>query len=530
VILAEIDIQAPNWLQPGELWTVNTTIYEADLECTPALAHRAGEPGSDIVLSNDRDCQFEFLSRSEVLNSSTGAVMLSSFSDAPYTAMLMSYTDYPMSSMLGTYASSLSSPFTLSSPLANCSNNHEFLAIWNRYEGFSDEVIACLNAPTSDKDGNPIPNLPDCFTGIYGGTTPTNYSAVFCQPKYYEQAVEVTVDAATGLVNSALMLEASNSFDTGINSTFFEHLATYGKHAAATAALNVSRDYGPFDDDPFGAPDVREIMRQRMQFQYQPEFNQTRFLNSGLLGGDRGLNVKLTYPKSMMALAILNEQDLDGLLDAEKLSDSLREVYKMYFSFAVSSELTQPSTTKLTAQRKFTTEAYVTDSLWARLLQAAFCLMAVFDAVLTYLLYNRKLNLNSDPGSLASLLQSITTSPALLSDFRGSEFVSFTETAEKLCSNGNRYQLIAMDGGGHRIDKVAHTSKETKPLPHVPTLYENTAVAAAGPKGARPWELSTWTGAGVLTLFLGLIGLFTFLNESGLKHNGVFNQGNPKRL
>jgi hypothetical protein len=509
----------------GETWTLNTTIYEADLECTPAVAHRAGGPGSNVVLSNDRDCQFGFLSRAEVLNSSTGAVMLSSFSDAPYTAMLMSYTDYRMSSMLGNFASSLSSPFTLSSALANCSNNHEFLAIWNRYDGFSDDVIACLDAPTSDKDGNPIPNLPDCFTGIHGGTTPTNYSAVFCQPRYYEQAVEATVDAATGRVNSVQILAERKAFDSGINSTFFEHLATYGKHAAATAALNVSRDYGPFDDDPFGAPDVREIMRQRSQFQYEPEFNQTRFANSGLLGGDRNLNVKLTYPKSMMALAILDEEDLDGLLDAEKLSDRLREVYKMYFSFAVSSELTQPSTTKLTAQRKFTTEAYIADSLWARILQASFCLMAVFDTLLTYLLYNRKLNLNSDPGSLASLLQSITTSPALLSDFRGSEFVSFKETAEKLSSNENRYQLLAVGGGGHRIDKVAHTSTGNKPLPHVPTIYENTAVAAAGPKSARPWELSTWTGAGVITLFLGLIGLFTFLNESGRKNKGGFTTG-----
>jgi hypothetical protein len=484
-----------------------------------------GGPGSEIVISNDRDCEFKFISRAQALNETTGAVILSSFSDAPYTAMLMSYTDYPLTSMLGnSFTSSLSSPFTLSSPFATCENTHEFLAIWNRYEGASDEVIACLNAPTSDEDGNPILNLPDCFTGIYGGTTPTNYSAVFCQPKYYEQAAEVTVDATTGRVNSAVMLDVRKPFDTGVNSTFFEHLATYGKHAAATAALNVSRDYGPFDDDPFGVPDVREILRQRPQFQYEPEFNQSRFFNFGLISGDSDLNVKLTYPQSMMGLAVLNEQDMDGLLDAEKLADSLRDIYKMYFSFAVSSELTQLSTTKLTAQRTFETEAYVTDSLWARLLQASFCLMAVLDTVLTYLLYNKTLNLNSDPGSLASLLQSITASPALLSDFRGSEFVSFKETAEKLCSTGNRYQLVAMGCGGQRIDKVAHTSGQTKPLPHVPTLYENTAAATTGPKSARPWELSTWTGAGVLTFFLGLTGLFIFLNQSGMKYNGVLHE------
>jgi hypothetical protein len=509
------------------MWTVNTTIYEADLECTPAVAHRAGGPGSDIVVSNGQDCQYKFLSRAEALNKSQDTYILSEFSSAPYTAMLMSKTDYLLTSMLGNaYASSHSSPLTLSSPLAMCENNHEFLAIWNRYEGISDDVIACLTAPTSDKDGNPILNLPDCMTGIHGGTTPTNFSATFCQPKYYKQTAQVTVDAATGLVNSALMLEARTPFDTGINSTFFEHLATYGKHAASTAALNVSRDYGAFDDDPFGAPDVREIMRQRQQFQYAPEFNRSRFLTSSL-GADSELNVKLTYPKSMFGLAILNEQDLDGLLDAERLAASLRDMYKMYFSFAVSSELTHPSTAKLSAQRQFQTVAYVIDSVWARLLQTCFCLMAILDTILTYLLYNRRLNLNSDPGSLASLVQSITTSPALLSDFRGSEFVSFKETAEKLCSNGNLYQLIAMEGGGQRIDKVAHTSRQTKPLPHVPTLYENSAVATAGPKSARPWELSMWTGGLVLTFFLGLMGLFTFLNESGRKNNGVLIPGIP---
>jgi hypothetical protein len=212
-------------------------------------------------------------------------------------------------------------------------------------------------------------------------------------------------------------------------------------------------------------------------------------------------------------------------LEPRQLADRLRNVYRMYFSFAVTSELTTPSTSSiLAARREIQTQAYITDTLWARLLQVAFCLMAILDAIVTWLLYKRKLNLNSDPGSLAALVASITTSPALVSDFRGSEYISFEHMAEKLQSNDNRYHLITMAAGGHRIDKVTSGDRTTKPLPYVPTLYEDSDVAKAGPRSARPWELSTWTGAGVLLGLMGLIGLFTALYMSSQRYNGMIHQ------
>jgi len=490
-------------LPPGR-WVANTTLYEADLECVEAVEKRAGGIGSRLTLSNGRDCEFTFLDYNELNQDDILDIRNERFfTDFPYRAMLMNYDTLNQAireESLGP------TPFTLASKQANCSNPDQIFALWNRSDGMTDEGQGCH--PEATEPCTPV--RPD------RGTTPENFAAVFCEPTYYEQAIQVTVDTVTGRVNETLRLGSRRPLNAAINSTLFGSFATYGTHAASTPALNVSRDYAPDDRNVFAAPDVRDRMARFPRFQMASTFDSTKYGHHS--GIESSINTGFLYPRSMMGIAVIDQQDLNGLLDSEVLARKLRDTYKLYFSFAVTSELSVPSGATLTAQWKFNTQAYTTDPLWAGLLQAAFCAMAALDITLTCLLRNRRLNLNGDPGSLAALLASVSSSPTLLSDFHGSEFLPFERTAAKLRSAVNRYYLLALDGGGHRIDKKTLVDIETKPQPAIPPMHEETIPI----RSARPWELSPLTGVGILISLLSLIGLFIALYQSGQKYNGVY--------
>lgn len=174
-------------------------------------------------------------------------------------------------------------------------------------------------------------------------------------------------------------------------------------------------------------------------------------------------------------------------------------------------------------QRRFKTNAYVTDPLWVRFLQGAFGLIVILDIAILLLLWNRKLNLTSDPGSLGALLAAVTPSKPLLADFQGSEFMKFEDIAKTLKSYNNHYTLEAVPGGGHRIDKVIDINPDTKPLPQVPICNED--LPKIGKRQSLPWELSYWTGSSFVTAVFALMVLFLALYISGTKYDG--KQGLP---
>ncbi|KAI5854475.1 hypothetical protein BZA05DRAFT_468136 [Tricharina praecox] len=486
-------------------WVVNTTLYEADLDCVEAVEKRTGGRGSQLTLSNGRDCEFTFLDYDNLDQDDLLDIRNERFfTEFPYMAVLMNYDTMNQAIRERSLGPT---PFTLTSKQANCSNPHQIFALWNRSDGMTVDGLDC----GAEADGSSCTH-----EGADRGTTPENFAAVFCEPKYFEQSVQVTVDAVTGRVNEALRLGSKRPFDAGVDSAFFESFATYGKLAASTPALNVARDYAPNDRNVFGAPDVRDRMAKFPQFQMAGTFDSSKYgRNTGI---EASINTGLLYSRSMMGIAIIDQQSLDDLLDPRILARKLQEMYRLYFSYAVTSELSAPNKTMLTAQWKFKTQAYTTDPLWAGLLQATFSAMAVLDIILTCLLYKRRLNLNSDPGSLAALLSSITSSQALLSDFRGSEFLLFKKTATKLESDGSRYHLLATKEGGHRIDKNASVDGvETKLQPVIPALYDESVAI----KSARPWELSLITGVSIIGCLLSLVGLFIALFESGQRYNGL---------
>jgi hypothetical protein len=501
---AEINDTDIRW---GETWTVNTTLYEADLECVPAKTNYSGfSLGKSLTVSDGNNCTFFF---DPLIMKNQGAAALQDNIDyqrTPYTGLFMSGGNYVYADIRNGVQNQIMGTLSLSDQNAQCHGQHKLLALWNRFPYQKNKEGLLIQQPGTDTGAWIIPN---------------NFSAVFCEPKYYETPVEATVLAEKGTVDTKLLriLGEKSSAWAKIDSSFLEDYVAFGSQVAAAASMNVSHDYGLDDKNPFGVPDMITQMRTR------PAFHGLLFNGSSATDQLSEVNTQLQNDQSMLGFAITEEQNLDDLLDPDKLAEDLRAAFKMYFSFALASDLTTNSTTTASpALRRFRTEVYVAEPFFSRLLQVTFSLIIILEVITIWLLHNRPLHLTSDPGSLAELIASVTVSPALLSDFRSSDFVPIERTEEKLKLNQEKYKLLAPEAGkgGHRIIKVVETKLDEKSLPGTPPP-EKTYMKSS--RSSEPWELSKWTGFGVLIVFLGLMGVFSWLYIVSIQQNGKFTFG-----
>ncbi|KAI5783625.1 hypothetical protein EDC01DRAFT_663782 [Geopyxis carbonaria] len=497
--------------QKDEYWTVNTNLYESDLICSAATqAHPNGtEWDAPVVVTNSqKDCSYTFKR-----NVYPDAVV---FDSAPYSSAFFGNGSVARKNGMYMDGDVMASALSLSNTeFSNCTRQNVMLAVWNKFPFYLDEkndtLVQTGYFPSLRGDKARVTAM---------GNIPNNFSAVFCEPRYYERPVEAKINAATGSIKSTKFTGERTSISSAINSTFFEHLVTLGTQTPATPAFNVSEDHGQLDYNPFGVPDVSPILFQR------PAFTKMSNMTSGNYTGSI-IDVSFQNAHSMMGFAVADEKILDDFLDPEKFGAALTKEYKEFFAYAITSELSKAPDTEtqvpsyISAQRTFKTEAYIMDPLWSRLLQATFIVLAVLEILVAVTLYGRRLDLHSDIGSIVAIMASISESLPLLSDFSGSEFVSLTETETKLLDGITRYSIRTLSDGGHRIDKVMVKDTSIRPLPHRPTIVDDDDKALIKP--ARPWELSTYTGAGAIICLLVLVGLFTSAFISDKRYRGLPN-------
>ncbi|KAI5851709.1 hypothetical protein DFP73DRAFT_166393 [Morchella snyderi] len=110
----------------------------------------------------------------------------------------------------------------------------------------------------------------------------------------------------------------------------------------------------------------------------------------------------------------LNPLFLESLMGSFEWSHE--DAFKLLFALAVSSELVDDSqnlTTIINSTRLYGTQAYVTNELWCRLSQVGFGVLSLLTFCLLVSTWNRKCNLDGEPNSLATLMQTLSQSPAL---------------------------------------------------------------------------------------------------------------------
>ncbi|RFU35191.1 hypothetical protein B7463_g1109, partial [Scytalidium lignicola] len=169
---------------PSETWSMNTTIYNTNLTCTPAIVKL--EESFSYSFDNGRGCMV-----SDIGLPDTSGVELpqpnGSTKNADYMMLYIGYYD------------DARIDYALQNPNCSAENSNNFLALW---------------ASASSRTAH----------GVY-----SNLTAVFCETSYYSRAAYVTVNASD---SSVAAMTVTGNFSTlskdVFNTSLFEYISGVG--------------------------------------------------------------------------------------------------------------------------------------------------------------------------------------------------------------------------------------------------------------------------------------------------------------
>lgn len=310
----------------NETWTANTLMYTTTLDCQPAIINWTVSPAfgdpSGRSYSNGKGCT----------TSSTDSPYVSPDSKTPFTGLYIGYypdiyTDYSLSSM----------------GCPDTNNSHLFLATW------------ATNLPSR----NPNPNL----------------TALFCEPAYWSQPVNATVDVSNKSVLSVAPLSPRQSLaQQFFNTTNFEYVIGTGTGDSRLRS------------DIFQAP---EFINQEPQL-LKIGFNSTATNLVGFaLGGSR--------------------LGLDQYMNATILASSFEKAHKLLFALAVTSMLSTniSSPNPRTGIIRGNTNAVVIVRIFAVIVEVSLGLVVSLAVALLYTSRSRASGLRTDPASLTEIIDMI---------------------------------------------------------------------------------------------------------------------------
>jgi hypothetical protein len=203
---------------------------------------------------------------------------------------------------------------------------------------------------------------------------PTNVTAIFCRPLYYEQDVEATVDATTKAPINVAPLGTKRPLPLSLfNATLFEETVAAGARQLQTRINNV------------------------------PIVTQPRCIDSL-----RDAEVDPDGPPTMAMALMASKTHLQDLLTHNGLTDAYQLVYKILFAFAMTDVLAtdfSSATTEIAGHRVHYVEAIVLEPVFTYLVEILLGIVSVAAIPLLYLGYtnSHKDKLTGDPGKASML-------------------------------------------------------------------------------------------------------------------------------
>ncbi|KAF7568719.1 repeatdomain containing protein [Pyrenophora tritici-repentis] len=311
---------------------------------------------------------------------------------------------------------------------------------------------------------------------------PQDVTAVYCQPRYHQQAVSATVDALTQKPIAVKPMGDVQALATGIfNSSTFETLLTSG-----SLGNEVRSDILPAKS----APSYVDIIAGS-------ELSQT--------SGPNG--IATVQPMVGLAVAAGN-RSLEDYLDWQVLSKSYADAYRLIFARAMVEVLNASSAEALNTsdstfgQQKVTTEAVVLEPVFVYIVEGFLGVVSLCTIALLYLTFTRKRNLCSNPSTIASIMSLVADCQPLLADFQSLDCCTMDEIRDLI--GEKRYKLFD-DGSQPGIVEYAQSLDglgDPIPTTTVPSR-QNTSAEIAKP--VRPSEFSIWMAFLLVSLFTALV-------------------------
>ncbi|KAL1593815.1 hypothetical protein SLS60_010547, partial [Paraconiothyrium brasiliense] len=348
-------------------WTVPTTLYSLDLYCEPAIPFN----NQGIMGWNNSDCAVIGL---QMGNHTIGDKLVTGV-DPLYQAFSAQY--------VGFWNKWGFADFYLSQT-CSAAKNHTFFAAVSRNKEKGTDLAQ-------------------------------NVTAIFCEPTYYAQEVNATVERANKhpvrvvpLGPKQPLTETKNIFNT----TLMEMLLNGGI--------------------PPNPPRENELPSRKV-----PNFIE-HVMEKGL-----------TWPSDRQPMVgfstMIDDTPLEDFLDWKVLAQTYAKAYRLVFARAMV-EVLDPSFTSLkevAGSRSIATGSVVLEPLFTYIVIGFLCVIVVATIVLLFLSTTRTLNLRSDPSTIGTVMGLVTDSKTLLRDFEDLDCCTLEQIQQSV--QQKRYQLVSQD-------------------------------------------------------------------------------------
>lgn len=487
--------------QTNETWVGETILYETDPGCKAAeittLSSGPNYQGLAYNISNGGDCYYEYYEwPSPLLN----APKLGLYAN-PWTSIVVGHAKDNLNFSKPHDQSGLVAYLEDQLHMTNCSNTNTFLAIWASEKGRANKTyVGSQNITmTSRLD------------------LPENFTAVFCEPKYYYETVRATVQMPAGVIQSIERFGGLRRFEQ-FNSTKFHYLTTIGGISQLPKDYDSQGNVVGLEYIPAEIPEVDYQLAKRFGAQ----------LSTNGAGTTSSLNevYGLGGPIAGFSLYNRTNETLVGLLDTEELARTYNEAYKLLFAFGVSLGMTDLNSTagiSTSVTREFKARVFVMDALWSKLSQAGFGVLSILTICLLISTWGRQTNLDGEPNSLASGLGLLAESNALIRDLYNSEYHDQRDLHKLLSQSTRRYRLHLVDGKGPRVEAIGLESDTL--LPQLPTDSEDMSLVPF--QAMKSWHIRISTGITYFIIFGGILGFLIYLFVYDLDHNGTLRIAPP---
>lgn len=355
------------------------------------------------------------------------------------------------------------------------------------------------------------PADPDRTKGGSNSSIPLNWTAIFCEPIFYKQSVEATVQMPTGLVQSVRPLDARSLYAPPVftsNDSLWRFIHLGEAYGSADEDRNTIDLLVGFGYTPDQQPDVDSQLIKRFGEQRRdPDYFALRTLSNS--------SINVYWPTGLAGFSLYNQTNttLPHLLESTTLANMYREAFQLLFSFATSSDMIDPkSWTPTSITRESKSPGFKVNLVWSRASQAVLGALCIFTVFLIYLTWQRPCNLDGEPNSLAAAIGLLSRSNRVVArDLDNSEFLSSEKLRGELSCSTRNYHLSFVEGHGPHLSVIDNLGREPDMLPlTIPKLLPLSPI----------FPLNAQTGMILFIFLTSTLFLLIFLFNIAKNNNG----------
>lgn len=312
-------------------------------------------------------------------------------------------------------------------------------------------------------------------SGVPTLVPPEDIVAVYCRTGYWAEDVTAELAMPVGEVKGVVRKAGSKrrfsplaDFSAVVNGSFQPVIPEQYKDKTGEVV--------GFGYRPEQLPDLITQLAER--FGKRVKYNTT--------GGDQGIAggffVDSRVELSSFAMYGAYNNTVERFLDFREFTNSLERALQLLFAVAMKTEvIDERAADPVELTRNIRTRGFVVDRLWARLTEGGIAVIVMITLLLMVMVEKRDCALDGEPNSLGAALRILDASPDFCTIIDNAEFHSPEDILEILSHGGSKFKLDLTPGKGPTLQSVtdSEVDQSTRPTLSAPVAAQETWVQSA---------------------------------------------------